>query len=402
MGITPLTRRGAALAAVAMLCVIGCSKEQPAKAAKNPRVVVTQPVSGTVIDYQDFTGRLDAIPTVDIRARVTGYVTDAPFKEGDFVKKGQLLYQIDKRPYEADLNQSQANLNLAIADRNLQEKNAERIKKALSSNSASREEYETVLATFEKSAASVSAAQAATDKAKLYLDYTAVTAPVTGRVSRRFVDPGNLVNADNSLLTTIVAEDPIYAYFDVDERTYLDLLGLIAPGQKSWSEGLKLPVMVRLANEAEFERAGVVDFVDNRVTATTGTVRMRGKFSNEKGRLTPGLFVRIRLPLGNAYKTLLIPDEAVQSDQERKYVWVVNAQNKVEYRSVQLGQAIQKLRVIRKPEKGKEGKEGVAEGEHVIVSGMQRVRNGVEVEVDAQPAPAAPDVPLVHMLAEKK
>jgi RND family efflux transporter MFP subunit len=161
---------------------------------------------------------------------------------------------------------------------------------------------------------------------------------------------------------------------------------------------MKFPVMMRLANESEFKRVGEVDFVDNRVIANTGTVRMRGVFSNPDLTLKPGLFVRIRLPIGSAYKSILIPDEAVQSDQERKYVWVVNAQNVVEYRSVILGQAVQKLRAIRPPEKGKEGKEGLIEGDRVIISGMQKVRNGATVDVETEKPPSAPEMPLVHLL----
>jgi RND family efflux transporter MFP subunit len=392
-----------ALGAIGLIgsVVVGCNHAPPPKATKNPRVVVTTPVTGRVIDYQDFTGRLDAFRSVEVKARVTGHITEAPFKEGDLVKEGQLLFQIDKRPYEADSNQAEANLKVSIADRNFQEKSVERYRKAGPAN-VSREELETAQAAYEKAIAKVAADQAAVARAKLYLDYTAVKAPLTGRVSRRFVDPGNLVNADNTALASIVAEQQVYAYFDVDERTYLDLLGMIAPGQKSWSEGLKLPVLMRVANEDEFHTVGHVDFVDNRVVATTGTVRMRGVFDNENGKLKTGLFVRIRLPLGSAYDSLMIPDEAIQSDQERKYVWVVNDKSEVEYRTVELGQAIDAMRVVKPAAAGTEGKEGLSPTDRVIISGMQRVRNGVAVEAEAEKAPPPPDVPLVKALAQKK
>jgi multidrug efflux system membrane fusion protein len=353
-----------------------------------------------VIDYQDFTGRLDAVKTVEIKARVTGYITDAPFKEGDPVEQGSLLFQIDKRPYEADLNQAKANLNVAIADRNFQEKNVERYGKVL--NSVSREEYETAVAASEKAAANVAAMQAALARAKLYLEYTGVTAPLKGRISRRNVDPGNLVTADTTALTLIVAENPMYAYFDVDERTYLDLLAQTMPGKSPGKEGLHLPVLMRLANEEEFATVGYVDFVDNRVVATTGTVRMRGVFDNAKGQLKAGLFVRIRLPVSASFKAVLIPDEAIQSDQERKYVWVVNAKNEIEYRPVELGQSIQKLRAIKPPAKDKEGKEGLSEADRVVISGMQRARNGLLVDVEVQAPPTPPDVPLVRVLNANK
>jgi RND family efflux transporter MFP subunit len=391
-GVVPLALLAFALA--------GCDKGPPAKGGKNPRVLVTRPITDTVMDYQDFTGRLEAVKTVDIRARVTGYVTEAPFKEGDVVKEGSLLFQIDARTYQADLNQAEANLNVAIADRNFQQRNAERARRLIAVKAISPEDLETALAASDKAVATVGAMEAARDKAKLYLDYTHVIAPLSGRISRRFVDPGNLINADNTILTTIVTENPMFAYFDVDERTYLNLLASVAPGQKSWSDGLRPPVMMRLANENDFEKdkVGIVDFVDNRVVANTGTVRMRGVFQNANGLLKAGLFVRIRLPIGSAYKAILIPDEAIQSDQERKYVWVVNARNEVEYRSVQLGQAIREWRVIRPPEKGKEGKEGLAEGERIIVSGMQRVRKGIEVDAEVQAPPPPPDMPLVRLL----
>lgn len=402
MGTSTVKLRLIPLALTAGLLLAGCTPKPAQKGAKNPKVIVTQPITDTVIDYEDFTGRLDAVSTIEIRARVTGFVTEAPFKEGDLIQKGQLLFQIDKQPYLADLNQSIANLNVAIADRNFQEKNVERVKKLFNDKVVSPEEYETAVAAYEKSMASVAAMEAARAKAKLYLDYTTVTAPFTGRVSRRFVDPGNLIKADDTVLTTLVSEKPIYAYFDVDERTYLDLLATVAPGQTSWIEGLKLPVMIRLANEPEFEQVGVVNFVDNRVTATTGTVRMRGLFDNAKGTLKAGLFVRVRLPIGSAYKAIVIPDEAVQNDQERKYVWVVNSKNQVEYRAVEIGQAVEKLRVIKPPEKGQEGKVGLKEGERIIVSGMQRVRNGVQVDVEMQAPPSPPDVPLVRLLAKQQ
>src|SRR5262249_51155989 len=214
--------------------------------------------------------------------------TAAPFKEGDVVQKGQLLFQIDKRPYEADLNQAQANLNVAIADRNLFKRNADRIQK-LPPDNTTREEYETVLAAYEKAGAQVAAAQAAVERAKLNLSFCSVTAPETGRISRRLVDPGNLVNADSTLLTNMVVENPIYAYFDVDERAFLDIISYIVPREASWVEGMRLPVLVRVTNEPEFERLGYVDFVDNRVVATTGTVRMRGVFANPQYALKPGL-----------------------------------------------------------------------------------------------------------------
>lgn len=394
--------------------VAGCEKSPQSKVAKNPRVIVTKPISAVVLDYQDFTGRLEAVKTVEIRARVSGYVTQAPGKEkgvvqeGELVhgpsvgkdgkpKDGDLLFQIDVRPYQADLNQAEANLKVALAERDLQKKNAVRAKELLPAKAISFEEYETVLATLDKAKATVGATEAMRDRAKLYVDYTRVTAPVTGRVSRRYVDPGNLVTADMTVLTTIVTENPMYAYFDVDERTYLNLLATAGSDKASWREGLNIPVMMRLANETQYNRVGKIDFVDNRVVATSGTVRMRGVFDNADGLLKAGLFVRIRLPIGSPYVATVIPDEAILSDQERKYVWVVSAKNEVEYRSVELGQSIHELRALKAPAPAKEGKEGLKLDDRIIVSGMQRVRKGTVVDAQMQPSPAPPELPLVRL-----
>jgi RND family efflux transporter MFP subunit len=246
--------------------------------------------------------------------------------------------------------------------------------------------------------------EAARDRAKLYLEFTHVVAPplyddeghpLSGRISRRMVDPGNLVNADQTILTTIVSEDKMYAYFDVDERTYLELVAAnsspsSSSGGKTWFSTLEFPVLMRLANQDEFTDMGKVNFLDNRLNANTGTVRMRGVFKNPTRILKSGLFVRIRLPLGASYKTLLIPDEALLSDQGRKYVYVVNDKEEVEYRSVTLGQSIEGLRAI---------KEGLKEGERVIVSGMQRVRPKLRVQVKMQDPPTPPKSSLTRMLA---
>lgn len=363
---------------------VSCTPAPPPQAQdkKAVEVVVTTPVASSVTDYDEFTGRLDAFKTVDIRARVSGFVTAAPFKEGDRVREGELLFQIDPRPYQASLNQAEANLRQAEAEEDLQQKNAARAQQMVRDRSISREEYDQITATLAKARATVGSQRAARDLAKLYLDYTHVASPVAGRISRRLVDPGNLVNADNTLLTTVVSDNPLYAYFDVDERTYLDL---VESAQKhhadSLSAALRFPIEVQLANESTFSRSGVVNFIDNRISATTGTIRMRGVFENANGLLKPGLFVRIRLPISAAYRAILVPDEAVQSDQGRKFVYVINDKNEVVYRPVTLGQELQGLRVIRK---------GLALGERVVVSGQQRVRPGVQVAVKTQPPPKPP------------
>jgi RND family efflux transporter MFP subunit len=369
----------------------GCDRGTPAKQDKTVEVVVTTPITDEVIDYQDFTGRLDAFRTVEIRARVTGYVDEAPFKEGDLVKKGDLLFLIDSRTYNADLALAKANLTQASADRNLQEMNLVRARRLIASRTIGKEEYDQIRANREKTEATVGAMEATRDRASLYVEYTKVIAPLSGRISRRVVDPGNLVKADDTLLTTIVSDDTVYAYFDVDERTYLDLVD-VKPSASTASGSppdLKFPVLMRLANEEEFTHPGVVDFVDNRLNGNTGTIRMRGVFPNRRGILKSGLFVRVRLPIGSPYKALVIPDEALQSDQGKKFLYVVDADNKVQYRSVKLGQAIHGLRVI---------KEGLKKGERVIISGMQRVRPEAQVRPKMQAPPKPTGSPLGKLL----
>src|ERR1019366_4021181 len=221
MAFSPLCRGFLLIAAV---CLVGCEPAKAAKVAKNPKVVFTRPITDTVIDYQDFTGRLDAIKTVELRARVSGYVVEAKFKEGEGVKEGQVLYQIEEKPYQVEVNQTEADYKLAVADRNLMAKLADRSRRLMATKSVSPEDYEKAVADLDKSAAQVVSMEAKKEKAQMYLDYTHVKSPVTGRVSRRFVDPGNTVMADMTVLTTIVTEDPMFAYFDVDERTYLDLI----------------------------------------------------------------------------------------------------------------------------------------------------------------------------------
>jgi RND family efflux transporter MFP subunit len=204
------------------------------------------------------------------------------------------------------------------------------------------------------------------------------------------VDPGNLVNADTTLLTTVVTVNPMYAYFDVDERTYLSLVKTATANSDASFSGLQSPVLMALANEEDFSQAGTVNFLDNRLSGNTGTIRMRGVFENKKEILKAGLFVRIRLPVASPYRAILVSDEALQSDQGRKFVWVVNEENKVEYRDVKLGHAIGGLRVI---------KEGLSGTERVIVSGMQRAQQGAQVKVETQDPPKAPESPWAKLLA---
>jgi RND family efflux transporter MFP subunit len=390
----------ALLPALVPALVAGCTQAPPPHPKKAAEVVVTTPVRGEVVDYQDFTGRLDGFRTVDVRARVSGYITEAPFKEGDAVREGDLLFQIDPRPYQAALTQAEAQVHLQESQLKYQEALYARNRNLLDKGQAvSMEDVQLSRAQRDTTAAQVEAARAAVDNARLNLGWTKVTAPMSGRVSRRLVDPGNLVIAEttaaNAALTTLVNDGQLYAYFDVDERTYLDLVKPYQTGHdSSWLAKLHFPVLMSLANEGEaYGHVGTTDFIDNRVVATTGTIRMRGVFDNADGRLKAGLFGRFRLPLGKPYSTVLVPGEAIQSDQGRTYVYVVGDDNKVARRYLTLGQEIKGLRVVRE--------DGLKEGERVLVSGMQRVREGAPVEIKTQPPPAPPDSPLVRLLGAR-
>jgi RND family efflux transporter MFP subunit len=339
--------------------------------APPPQVLVSPSVVREVTDYQLFTGRTQAVATVDLRARVTGYLDKALFKEGGEVKAGEVLFQIDPRPYQADLSLAEANLKQAEAERNLQEKAVARAEKLLGAAGITREEYDQSLAALEKARAAVAAQQAARERARLYLSWTRVSAPMSGRISRRFVDPGNLVNADTTLLGTIVSQDPMYVHFDLDERTALRLMRLARDGKaKPLQEG-KTPAYLGLADEEGFPRQGIMNFVDNQVNPDTGTLRCRAVFPNADGMLLPGLLARIRLPVGSPHQALLVPEEAIGSDQGHRFLYVVDDQNKVASRRVQVGAAHDGLRVIL---------EGLKPGERVITAGLERLRPGIVVE----------------------
>jgi RND family efflux transporter MFP subunit len=402
---------GAALALAAAFLTAGCHPAPPKPAPKAAAVEATEAITGDVTDYQDFTGRLDAFKTVDVRPRVSGYITDAPFKEGDPVMEGDVLFQIDDRPYKAMLNSavaqvaaSKAQINVAKA--NLEQAESAAVRAVRAGRSATGLELDQTRAQQQSAQASLTlahsnlgTAEANLETARLNFEWTQVKSPLTGRVSRRNVDPGNLVNSDNTILTTVVQDDRMYVYFDVDERTYL---GLVSTGSKkaSWLFGLKYPVMMRLATEDDYTHVGTINFLDNRLNGNSGTIRMRGLFENPAGAFKSGLFARVRLPIGAPYKAVLVPDEAVLSDQGRKYVWVVKHRKNpktgadedvADYRKVTPGQALQGLRVI---------KEGLNPGERVIVTGTQRVRQDAAVTAgEFQPKPKAPDSPLTKLLA---
>jgi RND family efflux transporter MFP subunit len=338
--------------------------------AAAPEVAVNQPVSREVADYEDFTGRATAAASVEIRARVSGYITEVLFKEGAEVKKGDVLIRIDALPYKADLAQAEANLKLTIAERAAEELKLARAKKLLPVRAISKEEYDLTLAQLETARAKVVAMEAARDRAALFVRYTEITAPISGRVGRQVVDPGNLVTADTTLLTTIVTVDPMEVYFEMDERTLLRLERLARQSKSKSLAEAKLPVLVGLADEEGFTRKGTVNFVDNKVNPTTEAVTVRAVLANRDGMLKPGMFARIRLPVGVSRKVLLVPDEAIRSDLERKVVYVVDDENRVASRRVVVGKIHDGLRVID---------DGLGPDDRVITEGRKSIRPGMKV-----------------------
>jgi len=374
-----------ALCAVA-LAVAGCGRQQ-SQEPPPPKVTVARPVEHELVDWDEYTARLEAIDSVEVRARVSGYLQSVHFREGSLVKKGDLLFTIDPRPYEAQLRKAEGDFELSESRVNLAQKLLARAGPLVKSQAMSKEEAETRAAAVRQAEASVAAACAAVDAAKLDVEFTSITAPVSGRVSRKLVTEGNLINGgigtQGTLLTTIVSLDPLYVYFEAHERDYLKYVRLAKSGARPSSRDFKNPVFVGTADEQGFPHEGYMDFVDNQIDRGTGTIQGRAIVPNPDGLLAPGLFVRLRLIGSGRYKAVLIPDEAVQSDQAQKFVWVVDDQNRVHYRQVKIGTLHDGLRVVS---------EGLTPADRVVIHGVQRARPDIVVVPEEKTlAPPADD-----------
>lgn len=381
------------------LVTIGCGKK-PSLPSSNtvPGVAISKVVTRTIQDSADFTGRIDSVNMIDIRARSTGYVTKTPFKEGDVVKKDDLLFEIDKRPYKAKLDDAvgqvklyEAKLKLAKAD-NLRAKEVAKTPGAIS-----KQDLDKYVAAEEEAMAAVEAIKASLEVHQLNLEFCRVTSPIDGRVSRYYYTFGNLVNADQTLLTTVVSEDPIYAYFDTDERTILRILRLIQAGKvKPVGASGGIQLQVSLADETDYPHPASMNFVNNRIDPLTGTVTVRGQLTNPIGptgaRLfKPGMFCRVRLPIGAPRTGQLISERAVGTDQGLKFVYVVDADNKAQYRRIELGSTQPDgLRVVES---------GLQPDDKVVVSGIQLVRPGEPVSPELIEMPV--NIPLTDINAKK-
>jgi RND family efflux transporter MFP subunit len=338
-----------------------------------PQVSVAAALERDVTEWDEFTGRLEAVESVEVRPRVTGYIESVNFTEGGVVRKGDLLFVIDPRPYRAELSKAEAELQRAIAGSELAATDQARSEKLLGIKAVSREEYDQRVNAAREARASVDAARAAVDSARLNLEFTRITSPISGRVSKAIVTAGNLVTGGSNsatLLTTVVSIDPIYVTFEGDEQVYLKYTELARRGDRPSSRDAANPVLMELANEQDFPHRGSMVFVDNQIDPRTGTIRARASFDNKDGYLTPGLFARVKLLGHNSYKAVLVDDRAIGTDQSQKFVLVVDADNKVAYRSVKIGRLTDGLRIV---------KQGLAPGETVIVNGLQRVQPGAVV-----------------------
>jgi multidrug efflux system membrane fusion protein len=356
------------LALMAMVVLSACGKPpEQAAAPSAPKVTVAQVIEQPVNEWDEFTARLEAPQTVQVRPRVSGQIDRVAFTDGATVDKGQLLFQIDPRPFEAEVHRLEAQLQQARANVLRADSEAQRGERLRSANAISAELAETRNTSALEARAGVGAIQAQLDLARLNLSFTRVTAPIAGRVSRAEITAGNIVSADTSTLTSVVSTDRVYAYFDADERVFLKYNQLARDGQRD----KVTPVYLGLSNEEGNTHLGQMDFIDNQVNPRTGTIRGRAVFDNRDGRYTPGLYARLKLVGSGTYSAMLIKDEAVGTDLGKKFVLVMDKDNKALYRSVELGPKIEGLRIVRS---------GLNKDDTIVVNGLQRVRPGSPVD----------------------
>jgi multidrug efflux system membrane fusion protein len=371
-----------------LLAIVGgCQRKTPPIAqAVDQSIPASHPVSRLVTEYVDFTGRANAVKAVNIVPRVTGNLVQVKFKEGNEVKKDELLYEIDPRPYQAQYEAAKAKVALSEASLKLAQVTNKRFKELSKkeASAVSQQDLDKYQALEDEAVANLDLAKANLDAAKLNLDWTKVTSPIDGKISRFYLTEGNLVTQDMTLLTTILSLDPMYAFFDMDEPTYLRIKRAVNEGKITLTaEGEKIPVLMGLQGEEGHPHKGEINFIDNQVFATTGSIAWRGVFPNPKGPggervLAPGMFVRIHLPIGQPHQALLVHDRAIWSDQGLKNVYVVDDKNKVQARRVTTG-ALQEdgLRVV----------EGLRPNDWVVVGALQQVRPGMSITMDQIPMP---------------
>ena len=395
---------GMAMLGCAVIAGCGSAASSTATAAKPPDLVLfDRPVTREVLDYEQFPGRTEAVMSVEIRARVSGYLNQVYFQDGGFVEKDAVLFQIDARPFQSAVDRTRAALAQAEAHSRRLSNELQRAKVLFDRGmSISREEFDRYTFDHAESVAALGTAKAAHDLALLDLEFTRVVSPISGRLGRRLVDPGNLVQADSTPLTTVVSQDPIYVYFDVHEAAMLRIRRLLDDGKIEAQDAHEVPVEIGLSDETEYRHKGVVDFTDNRVDLNTGTLRFRARLDNPVGLFTPGLFVRVKLPIGEPHPALMVREEALTSDQGQKKVYVLR-------RAMKDGEPAFFEDKSGKPIAGRDGspipkynhtlvdlgrigvlvdgyrevERGVEPGDMVVVSGLQKLRKDSPVAARA-------------------
>lgn len=381
---------GGLASAVAMFGISACKPAAKPQAAPPPppTVTVAKPVARKITEWDEFTGRLASPETVEIRARVSGYLDTVHYKEGTEVKAGELLFTIDPRPYEAAVARATAEASNARTRADLAATEAKNANQLRSSQAISTEEYERRIKAAAEAEGTVRATEATLKTAQLDLEFTQIKSPISGRISDARVTKGNLVTGgtkDATLLTTVVSLDPIYCYIDVDERSALKYREMHKKGIRASALFGKIPAQMGLANQADFPHEGFLDFVDNQFDPATGTTRARGVFPNEDRLMAPGFFARVRIPGSGEYEAMMVLDETIADDQGSSFVWVIDGEDKASYRRVILGPLVDGLRVVR---------EGLKAEDRVVTKGLMAVRNGIKVNPQpgemARPAEEAP------------
>src|SRR5215470_4211747 len=380
---TPIAARVVSLAALLLLVACSESPQKQAAAPPPPAVTVAKPVKRVVIDQDEYVGRFAAVDSVEIRARVSGYLDRIDFTDGQIVKKGDLLFTIDKRPFQTTLDQAKANLAQAHANLAFAETDLARGAQLVRERTITEQTFDQRTQVKRVAEAAVQAQEAAVRQANLDLEFTELRAPVDGRIGDRRVSPGNLVTGgtagNTSLLATIVSTDPIRFEFTFDEASYLRYERLAQRGREVSSREGSVIVDLKLIDEQDFQHQGRMDFVDNVIDRSSGTIRGRAVFSNPDGVFTPGMFGRVRVPGSPSYNALLVSDAAIGTEQTRKYVLVVDSENVVRMKYVTLGQSFNNLRVI---------KSGLQEDDRVIVNGLMRARPNQKVNPQNEKPPA--------------